>query len=74
MVELVGTTNPKFKYLEGTKTDEISIGVVIWFNNFHTSALKKIEYEYTDDATILTATTLNSVYIFRKEDRCTIEL
>jgi len=67
MVELVSTTNPKFKYLEGTKTDEINIGVVIWFKNFRTSALKKIEYEYTDDATILTATTLNSVYIFRKE-------
>ena len=66
MTELTSTTNPKFKYLEGTKAREFIIGNVIWFNDFHTSNLKRIEYDYKEDRIVVTATTLNSVYVFTR--------
>jgi len=41
---------------------------VIWFNDFHTSSLQKLEYTYEDKYIEIKATTLNSKYVFRIEE------
>ena len=67
MIELLHTTNSKFKYMQGIKypPNKFTIGLVIWFGDFHTSTLQNIEYKHTKKYTDLVATTLNSVYTFR---------
>ena len=66
MVTLKSTTNERFKYLQGKSVsdDEFTVDIVIWFDNLHTSALKKIEYIYLDKSIELKATTMNSEYVF----------
>ena len=67
MIELVETSNPKFKYLEGTTVEpkEFKIGVVVWFGHFHTSSVQRINYRYTGKSVFLEVGTLNSKYIFK---------
>ena len=68
-VELIHTTNKKFKYMIGhkVKADEFKIGLVIWFGDFHTSSLVSIDYVYDEEYTALHVLTQNSEYIFRIE-------
>lgn len=61
---MIGTTNEKFKYLEGTTgvlvyDEEYKI---FWFNNLHTSQVQEVE----EIEGIKVVTTLNSVYKFEK--------
>ena len=69
-VKFKSTTNGRFKYLEGTtvEPDNFKIGLVVWFDNFHTSAIEKIEYKYNKNSTDLKVTTLNSTYVFTIEE------
>ena len=69
-IRLKSTTNSKFKYMQGKTTREelFKIGTIIWFNDFHTSALEKLEYTYINDTVEIKATTLNSVYVFVIEE------
>jgi len=70
-VELLETTNPTFKYLQGSKVKvkDFRIGLIIWFGDFHTSLLQKIEYKYCkNNKAIITAHTLNSVYKFKVKE------
>ena len=66
-VEMISTTNPSFKYLAGTEVEveNFTVGLVIWFGNFHTSTLERIVYRHTANHTDLVATTRNSKYVFR---------
>ncbi len=66
-VTMVSTNNPRFKYLEDMtlQAAEFKIGTIIWFGSFHTSSLKKVTYKYKKKYILLTATTLNSVYVFK---------
>ena len=66
-VEFFSTTNPRFKYLEGTKGLLIFDDVyhIYWFNNFHTSHVKDVQ----EEEDMLIVTTLNSVYEFKKETK-----
>ena len=66
MIRLKSTTNKKFKYMQGKRLGEshFKIGTVIWFGNFHTSNLQKIEYTYHEVDVEIKATTLNSEYVF----------
>jgi len=67
MIELVKTTNTKFKYMQGrkVKANDFKIGLVIWFGDFHTSSLVSTDYIYEDDYTDLHIETQNSKYLFR---------
>jgi len=67
---LKSTTNNKFKYMQGrvTKPEYFKLGTVIWFDDFHTSSLKKLEYTYNEDSVEIKATTLNSEYVFVIEE------
>ena len=69
-IRLKSTTNNKFKYMQGRVTSQeyFKIGTVIWFNDFHTSSLEKLEYTYIDDTVEIKATTLNSVYVIVIEE------
>ena len=69
-VILKTTNNKKFKYMQGraTQPEFFKIGTVIWFNDFHTSSLQKLEYTYEDKYIEIKATTLNSKYVFRIEE------
>ncbi len=69
-IRFKSTNNGKFKYFEGKVTDpsNFEIGVVVWFNDFHTSAVQKIEYKYGKKDVDLKVTTLNSIYVFVIEE------
>ena len=69
-VRLESTTNSKFKYMQGktTKPENFKLGTVIWFEDFHTSSLKNLEYTYNKDSVEIKATTLNSEYVFVIEE------
>jgi len=68
MVKMISTTNPNFQYLVGAKErdSDFNIGVSIFFGNFHTSRLIRLDYRYGQDQTVtIKAQTVNSVYTFR---------
>ena len=66
MVEFISTTNKKFKYFIGEEVsnEDFKIGLVIWFGDFHTSSLKKLEYITVEDGVEIRVETLNSKYVF----------
>jgi len=66
MIRLDSTTNEKFKFLEGQRTGDsnFKIGTVVWFEDFHTSNIQKIEYTYFKYDVEIKVYTLNSEYVF----------
>lgn len=64
-----GTTNPEFKYMIGEQTSDWRISSRIWFDDFHTSLIERIEYTTDFETAIqqLEVHTLYSVYNFELE-------
>ena len=64
-VKFISTTNPQFKYLEGVIASQFYIDVVVNFNDFHTSRISRIDYNWTSNYhAVLTVETKNSTYVF----------